>query len=262
MLILKFVTIRNPQSAIYNPHSLLNMIRYYWTFVIAFLLLIFVGVPIITIGHILRKFFGVEDFIFPPAKFGCRAYVWSAGARVQVSGLEHLDRDQAYVFIANHQSNLDPPLLFSYLGHNVGAIAKIELFRIPIMKQGFPLAHVVPIDRSNRERAVESTRRGADELRRGHSLMAFPEGTRTVDGRVKEFKKGVFYMAIEAGVPVVPVVVNDTRLVMRKGVKRVVPGDVHLEVLPPVSARSYTSEDAPELIKRVRDQIIARVRVD
>jgi 1-acyl-sn-glycerol-3-phosphate acyltransferase len=238
------------------------MIRYYWTFVVAFLSLVFIGVPAITIGNILRKFFGVEGFIFPPAKFGCRAYVWAAGARVHVSGLEHLDRDQAYVFIANHQSNLDPPLLFSYLGHNVGAIAKVELSRIPIMKQGFPLAHVVPIDRSNRERAVQSTRRGADELLRGHSLMAFPEGTRSVDGRVKEFKRGVFYMAIEAGVPIVPAVVNDTRLVMRKGEKRVVPGDVYLEVLPPVSAEGYTMDNVGELIERVRDLIASRVRTD
>jgi 1-acyl-sn-glycerol-3-phosphate acyltransferase len=238
------------------------MIRYYWTFLVAFLLLVFIGVPAIAIGHILRRFFGVEDFIFPPAKFGCRGYVWAAGARVHVSGLERLDRDQAYVFVANHQSNLDPPMLFSCLGHNVGAIAKIELFRIPIMKQGFPLAHVVPIDRSNSERAVQSTRRGAEELRRGHSLMAFPEGTRTVDGQVKKFKKGVFYMAIEAGVPIVPVVVNDTRLVMRKGEKRVVPGDVYLEVLPPVSVDGYTTDDARELIEHVHDLIVARVRTD
>ncbi len=248
-----------------TPHSPFpppSMIRYYWTFVVAFLLLVFVGVPSIAFGHILRKLFGIEDFIFPPAKFGCRAYVWSSGARVHITGLENLDRNQAYVFIANHQSNLDPAMLFSYLGHNVGALAKIELFRIPIMKQGFPLAHVVPVDRSNRERAIESTRRGADELRRGHSLMAFPEGTRTVDGRVKEFKKGVFYMAIEAGVPVVPVVVNDTRLVMPKGVKRIVPGDVYLEILPPVSSEGYTTESASDLIKLVRDQIIARVRVE
>jgi 1-acyl-sn-glycerol-3-phosphate acyltransferase len=225
------------------------MLRYYWTFVVAFLSLVFIGVPAITIGHILRKFFGVEDFIFPPAKFGLRVYVRSAGARVNVSGLEHLDRDQAYVFIANHQSNLDPPLLFSYLGRNVGAMAKIELFRIPIMKQGFPLAHVVPVDRGAGGRAVRTARRGADELLRGHSLMAFPEGTRSVDGRVKGFKKGAFYMAIEAGVPVVPVVIN-------------VPGDVYLEVLPPVSVEGYATKDVRELTKRVHDLIAARVRTD
>src|SRR5215471_1131586 len=110
--------------------------------------------------------------------------------------------------------------------------------------------------------APSSTRRGADELRRGHSLMAFPEGTRTVDGRVKDFKKGVFYMALEAGVPVVPVVVNDTRLVMRKGEKRCVPGDIELEILPPVRAQEYGRENAEELIKRVRDLITTRVRTD
>jgi len=251
-----------PHSPLPIPHSRACMIRYYWTFVVAFLLLVFIGVPAIAVGHILRKLFGVEDFIFPPAKFGCRVYVWAARARVHISGLEHLDPDQAYVFIANHQSNLDPPMLFSYLGHNVGAIAKIELFRIPIMKQGFPLAHVVPIDRSNRERAIQSTRRGADELRRGHSIMAFPEGTRSGDGQVMEFKKGVFYMAIEAGVPIVPVVINDTRLVMRKGEKRVIPGDVYLEILPPVSAGGYTMDNVGELIGRVRDLIAERVRTD
>jgi 1-acyl-sn-glycerol-3-phosphate acyltransferase len=238
------------------------MIRYYWTFAVAGLLLLFVGFPAILTGHILRKYFGVEDFIFPFAKFGCRAYVRAAGARARVTGLEHLDSNQAYVFIANHQSALDPPLLFSYLGRNVGAIAKKELLRVPLFKQGFPLAHVVPIDRSNRESAIESTRRGADELRRGHSLMAFPEGTRTVDGRVKDFKKGVFYMAIEAGVPIVPVVINDTRLVMRKGSNRCVPGDVYLEVLPPVSTQDYTAENVEELIRRVRDLIAPRVMMD
>ncbi len=238
------------------------MIRYYWTFAVAAWLLLFIGIPIILAGYVLRKLFGIEDFIFPFAKFGCRVYLRAAGARVHVKGLDLLDRNQAYVFIANHQSNLDPPLLFAYLGHNAGAIAKIELMKIPVLKQGFPLAHVVPIDRSNREKAIESTSRGADELRRGHSLMAFPEGTRTVDGRVKDFKKGVFYMAVEAGVQIAPTVINDTRLVMRKGRRRAVPGDVYLEVLPPVSTQGYTEENIEELIERVRNLIVLHVRAD
>ncbi len=238
------------------------MLRYYWTLIVATLVMLVIGFPIITIGHLMRRLFGVEELIFPLAKFGCRIWLRSAGARIHVSGLEHLDTKQGYLFAANHQSNLDPPLLFAYLGHNTGAIAKKELTKFPLFKQGFALAHVVPIDRSNREKAIESTRRGAEELRQGHSLMAFPEGTRTVDGKVKEFKKGVFFMALEAGVPVVPVVINDTRLVMPKGGTVVTPGDVWLEVLPPVSTAGYTEDNIEELIERVRSQIVPRVRTD
>jgi 1-acyl-sn-glycerol-3-phosphate acyltransferase len=238
------------------------MLRYYFTFLVAGLLLIVIGIPAITIGYILRKLFGVEEFIFPFAKFGCRVYLWSAGARVHVTGREHLTPGQAYVFVANHQSNLDPPLLFAHLGPNTGALAKKELTKVPILKQGFPLAHVVPIDRADRTSAIGSTRLGAAELRRGHSLMAFGEGTRTVDGRVKPFKKGVFHMAIEAGVPIVPTVINDTRLVMRRGEKRVTPGDVYLELLPPVSTAGYTDDDIEELVRRVQGLIEPRVRTD
>ena len=92
--------------------------------------------------------------------------------------------------------------------------------------------------------------------------MAFPEGTRTVDGRVRDFKKGVFYMAVEAGVPIVPVVINDTRLALRKGEKRCVPRDIDLEILPPISTQEYRRENIEELIKNVRDRIISRVRTD
>ncbi|MCI0661967.1 MAG: 1-acyl-sn-glycerol-3-phosphate acyltransferase [Acidobacteria bacterium] len=237
------------------------MLRYYWTFIVAALLLLLIGFPIIIIGHILRSVFGIEDFIFPFAKFGARVYLWAAGARIHVSGLEHLDRNQAYLFVANHQSNLDPPLLFSYLGHNVGAIAKKELLKVPLFKQGFPLAHIVPIDRSDREKAIESTKRGAGELRMGHSLMAFPEGTRSADGEVKEFKKGVFYMAVEAAIEIAPVVINGTRLVMPKSAHVCRPGDVYLKVLPPVNTQEYDAAKIEELIELIRSLIIKEVDV-
>jgi 1-acyl-sn-glycerol-3-phosphate acyltransferase len=235
------------------------MFRYYWTLFVAGLLLLVMGTPLIIIGHILRIFFGASDFIFPYAKFACRIYLRAAGARVHVKGVDQLDRDQAYVFVANHQSNLDPPLLFAHLGHNVGAIAKKELLKVPLFKQGFPLAHVVTIDRSDRESAIASTKRGAEELRRGHSLMAFPEGTRSVDGTIGQFKKGIFYMAVEAGVPIAPVAINNTGMVMGKGAGRCIPGDVSLEVLTPISTQGYSMDNIEELIGRVRSQIISRV---
>lgn len=250
------------QTAPMSGPRLSARLRYYWTMIVAALCFVFIGIPIIIVGYFLRWFFGVEDFIHPFAKFGCRLYLRSAGARIHVSGLDQLTEGRTYVFIANHQSTLDPPLLFAYLRWNVGALAKKELSRVPILGQGMSLGHVIPIDRGNTERAIASTRLGAQTLKAGHSLMAFPEGTRTLDGKVKEFKKGVFFMAIDAGVPVVPVVINDTRLVMRKGIQSSVPGDVWVDVLPPMETSSYSREDIEQLVADVRNQIAPRVRHD
>lgn len=236
--------------------------RYYWTIVVASLLFVVIGIPVITIGYLLRWIFGIEDFVFPYAQFGVRLYVKSSGARVHVKGLEHIDPAQTYVFVANHQSTLDPPILFAFLGSRVGALAKKELSRIPILGQGMSLAHVIPVDRGAHDKALASTRVGAEALRAGHSLMGFPEGTRTYDGRLKEFKKGVFYMAVEGGVPIVPVVFNDTRLVMPKGQHVCIPGDVYVEVLPPVSTSGYSRENVEELAGYVRSLFVERVRPD
>jgi 1-acyl-sn-glycerol-3-phosphate acyltransferase len=237
-------------------------IRFWLTMLAAALLLLVIGIPAISLSWLALKLFGKDDLIYPFAKFGCAVWVRIAGGRVHVSGREHLDPAQTYLFAANHQSNIDPPLLFAYLGHNVGCLAKKELTKFPIIKQGFPLAHVIPIDRRNREAAIESTRRGAEKMLSGHSLLVFPEGTRTEDGRLKDFKKGVFYMALESGVSIVPVVVNDTRLVMRKGETKCHAHDVYLEILPPVSAAGYTEKNLRELIERVRQPILERARTD
>jgi 1-acyl-sn-glycerol-3-phosphate acyltransferase len=228
----------------------------------AALLLIVIGIPAITLSWIAFKLFGNENLLYPFAKFGCRIWLWVAGARIHVSGLDNLASNQPYLFAANHQSNLDPPLLFAYLGHNVGVLAKKELWKFPILRQGFPLAHDIPIDRSNREAAIASTRRGAEKLLHGHSLLVYPEGTRTVDGKLKEFKKGVFLMALQAGVPIVPVVVNDTRLVMRRGETKCFVHDVFVEILPPISTQGFTEKGLPDLIARVRQPILERVRTD
>jgi 1-acyl-sn-glycerol-3-phosphate acyltransferase len=223
------------------PHiGLIPKLRYYWTYVVAGLCFLILGVPLIPLGFLLRRFFGKQDFIYPPGKFGARCYIRSAGARVRASGHEHLHPNQSYVFVSNHQSNLDAPLIIAYIGRNPGWIAKQELFRVPLLGQGIQLVHAIPIDRRNRTAAIASTKKAGEIIRSGRSVVAFVEGTRTVDGKLKEFKKGAFYMALEAGVPVVPLVVNDTRLVMRKGTNYCLPHDVSLEILPPISTQGYT----------------------
>lgn len=242
--------------------GLFPKLRFYWTFVVAALCFLVMGIPVIPVAYMLRKFFGVPDFIYPFGKLGCRLYLRAAGAKIHVSGFEQLDPNKPYVFLANHQSNLDPALMFAYLKRNLGWIAKKELFRIPIMGQGLPLGNVIPIDRSNRETAIESTKRGAEIVRRGRSVAAYPEGTRSVDGKIKAFKKGVFFMATESGVPIVPVIINDTRLVMRKGTNYCLPHDVYVELLPPISTQGYGEENMEELMEKVRNQFIARVRTD
>ncbi|HEX4946502.1 MAG TPA: lysophospholipid acyltransferase family protein [Blastocatellia bacterium] len=242
--------------------GLLPKLRYYWTYVVAALCFLILGVPLIPLAFFLRRFFGNQDFIYPPGKFGAYCYLRAAGARVQASGHENLDPTQPYVFVSNHQSNLDAPLIIVYLQRNPGWIAKQELFRVPMLSQGIQLVHAIPIDRRNRESAIASTRRAGAVIRSGRSVVAFVEGTRTVDGRLKEFKKGAFYMAIEAGVPVVPLIINDTRLVMRKGTNYCLPHDVSLEILPPISTAGYTAETVGELIAKVRAEFLPRVNTD
>ena len=252
----------SPSSQSGSSAGLPARLRFYWTFVVAAFCFIVIGIPIIIVGYILRWLFRIEDFVHPFAKLGCRLYIRAAGARVHVSGLERLTHGSTYVFIGNHQSTLDPPIVFALLGWNVGALAKKELSRIPILGQGMSLGHVIPIDRGNHEKALASTRLGAETLREGHSLMAFPEGTRTIDGKVREFKKGVFFMALDARVPIAPVVINDTRLVMRKGLKACIPGEVWVEVLEPIETTSYTRDNIDDLVSSVRNQIAPRVRHD
>jgi 1-acyl-sn-glycerol-3-phosphate acyltransferase len=237
-------------------------LRYYWTYVVAALCLIILGIPLIPLGFLLRWLFGNRDFLYRPGKFGARCYLRSAGARVHASGHEHLDPDQPYVFVSNHQSNLDAPLIIAYIRRNPGWIAKQELFRVPLLSHGIQLVHAIPIDRRNRESAIASTKRAGEIIRSGRSVVAFVEGTRSVDGRLKEFKKGLFYMALEAGVPIVPIIVNDTRLVMRKGTNYCLPHDIFMELLPPISTAGYTTETVDELIAKVRAEFVPRVRTD
>lgn len=177
-----------------------------------------------------------------------------AGIRYRVAGRAHVPRT-AVVFCSNHESNVDPPVLFRALHPQLHVLYKAELHRFPIMGTVFDVGGFVPIERSDRDKAMTSIARGADSLRAGNSFLIFPEGTRSRTGALLPFKKGGFIMAIKAQVPVVPVAVQGGRAAMRKGSAFVRPVRVSVRIGAPIPTAGLTVDDRAALIDRVRQAV-------
>ncbi len=193
--------------------------------------------------------------LYAPARAFIRVGLRLGGVRFEVLGLERLDPRQTYLFLSNHQSLLDPLIQLVGLKRDIAFLAKKELFRWPLLNPGLYWIDCAPIDRSNRERAIESLRRAAEKLKRGVSFLAYPEGTRTPNGRLLPFRKGVFFLALEAGVPIVPVTILGTYEVMPKGPLRCRPGHVRVLVHEPIPTTSYGVTAIKTLMADVRRAI-------
>jgi len=177
-----------------------------------------------------------------------------ARIRVDVSGLERVPRDQACIFMSNHVSNLDPPALFPRIPGRTSAFLKRSLMKIPVLGYGMKIADFVPVDRDGRvESAKESVAVARGVLEKGIHITTFVEGTRSRDGRMLPFKKGPFYLAMEAGAPVVPVSILGTERMMRKGSARVWPGTAHITFHEPLDPGQFSSRE--DLMDAVRAAI-------
>lgn len=191
------------------------------------------------------------------ARVWARLILFAGRVRVRVEGLHNLDTADFYICVSNHLSNFDIPVLLAFLPIQFRWLIKKELYRIPLFGFALKRAGYVRVDRSNRAAAIKSIREeAATVVRNGVSVMVFPEGTRSQDGSLRSFKKGAFNLALESGVPILPIVLHGTYSVMPPDRIRIRPGNVILEICPPVTVSDHTMETRDALLEKVRSVIL------
>jgi 1-acyl-sn-glycerol-3-phosphate acyltransferase len=174
---------------------------------------------------------------------------------IRVEGLEHLLPGQTYVFAANHRSQFDIFVLLAILPGDYGWVAKKSLFQIPIFGQAMTRLGNISVDRSNLKDAIKSLNEAADLIKRGRSIIIFPEGTRATSRELLPFKKGVFIMAQKAGQPIVPISINGTMAIQPRGSLHLRPGPVQVVISPPVDPRNFRGRPKEELMAAVHQAI-------
>jgi len=182
--------------------------------------------------------------------FGASYGVRLTGVRVQTVGLDKLDPARSYIFMSNHVSNLDPPITIPLIPRRTSVMVKKELFSYPILGQAMRIGSLVPVDRGNRDAGIEAVRVSKQVVQQGINMTIYVEGHRSFDGKLLPFKKGPFYLAMECGVPVVPVTITGTHYVMPKGRFAIKPGLVKVIFHAPIEPEDFGNREC--LMEQVR----------
>ena len=232
------------------------LVRTVLTYLITSLYIVIVG----TFALLIVVPLGWTNVLYELGHGGVALALGLAGIRYQVIGREHVPKDRAVVFCSNHQSNVDPPILFRALHRRLHVLYKAELRKIPVLGRVIEAGGFIPVQRDNRDAAFASIERAADSIRAGNSFLIFPEGTRSKTDELLPFKKGGFVMALNARAPIVPVAVTGGREAMRKGSAVIRPVHVTVRIGPPVETAGRNPEERDAIIAEVRQRIEALIR--
>jgi 1-acyl-sn-glycerol-3-phosphate acyltransferase len=226
--------------------------RAYITIVIIIINTIIIG-SIVALAGIFDRGSRVYDI---GSRLWARAIMFFAGIKVEIKGLEHLDKSKSYIFMSNHQSHLDVAAWAPNIPFRIRFFVKKELINIPIFGQAIYMSRHIIIDRKNIESAKKSIEKAKDMIKKyGLSVLVFPEGTRSTTGKMGEFKKGGFVLALETGIPIVPMAVKGSFELLSPHTLKIRPGQIHLSVGKPISMHDYIMDTKQLLIDRVRNEI-------
>ena len=233
------------------------MLRTLFIGVFLSLYILLVGPPLLVYTLITKN----PDPVYWAGVKGVMFFVRAVGVRICVRGLERIPRGVC-LFVANHTSSADAPAVVGAIPRRIAILLKESLFKWPIAGQAFTLAHFIRVNRGARDSAIASVEKAAEALKSGQSFLIYPEGTRSPDGRLQEFKKGAVVMAITAGVPIVPMVCSGAHRVMGKRSLVIHPGEILVEFLQPIDASKYSLEERDVLNEHVHQVMAAGLPPD
>jgi len=199
---------------------------------------------------------GGENTIHKIASLWGKTLLRISGVTVEVTGQENIPPNTPLIFMANHQSNFDILALLACIPVQFRWLSKKEVFYIPVMGHAMKRAGYISIDRENRTKAIRGLDEAAQKIKNGKAVMTFPEGTRSRDGKIRPFKKGMFYLAIKSGVPIIPLSIRGSRAIMPRKSLRIHPGKITMIIGKPIDVKEYSIENRDELMTKVRNVII------
>lgn len=230
---------------------MLRTLLFYILFYLWSLIAILLALPLSLLG---------ADYIHSCAILWGRVCLKLAGLRLQIHGQQNIPAEGPAIYVSNHQSNFDIPILYAGLPIQFRWMAKQELFRVPFFGLAMKRCGYIPIDRSDRRKAMHSLNEAAQKINAGTSVIIFPEGTRTADGQVQEFKKGALIIAAKAQVPVIPVTITGSYQVQPKGSWLVKKKPLKLTIFPAIATDNLKVSDVEELTRTIHRQIAEAVQ--
>ena len=222
---------------------------------------IFLVITIITTltVMIMAPIFGRKTWGYYPAKWWSRITCWISLCKVTTRGHENLEKNRSYVFVANHQGAFDIFVTYGFLNHNIIWMQKHSLSNIPLVGFASKMAGHVFVNNTNATTRAITLKEAISKVKNGVSIVIFPEGSRTLTGKMRQFKKGAFYIATEEKLPIVPITLNGPFDVLKRGTLNINPGKLELVIHKPIPTENISEEDIPELISKTTDVIYSQL---